>query len=118
MKPLFSMPKPAFTLKKLPKKDSGKNAKMPSAKKHKAADTADDDISQSSQDATPKRQKIIRTDVNVSKLAALPNGLAKVNVPTLLEWCKNNGVIANSKLKKDEVVKKIVEKLKFDQPEP
>jgi|FrelakmetLWP11LW_1041352.scaffolds.fasta_scaffold365537_1 hypothetical protein len=44
-------------------------------------------------------------------MAATPGGLSKVNVATLYDWCKKNGVPAKSKDKKEELVNKVLAKL-------
>jgi hypothetical protein len=42
---------------------------------------------------------------------ASPSALAKVNAPTLLDWCRKNGVACLAKDKKEELVNKVLAKL-------
>ena len=41
----------------------------------------------------------------------ISGGLSKVNVATLYDWCKKNGVPAKAKDKKDDLVTKVLIKL-------
>ena len=54
--------------------------------------------------------------LNNHKFHFFPGGLSKVNVATLYDWSKKNGVPCKAKDKKDELVNKILIKLNLFVP--